>query len=558
MESLQSHFTVGFHCEVLTTQILERTSRNMQIQTLRTVGVVLEFGVAFLTLWMRWLTYLLFLKTFNLPSPQKPAWLSHLSMESLSFAQVLTIGFVTAFTNAIINSILNISSFVYGELSVLQLRTAITRSFLQQVGLDHHIAADLLGPKSQQIRQYLTVDQYWQEVCLIRFVVGIFLAMILSWQICILILCVFLVLIAKLTFEAMCVQKSRNMFDAYLSKWIHQALDLIGGTELIVLSGAAETEMKSLDERSDVLKTMLRQLLPKSIISIVSSSIAVNLLLPSVFLVGKLIDGDIQTFILILNLLSDAQEGYDNYTVLLNSQGDYQRALKSITHFTEPTSMTKNSTSTHGEKPEPTDSEAQGILLHRDSVELDAIEDGKDDGIVLRNVQLGYNLAASTEDADNESQAGLKVVISADLRFPPGSVIGIVGESGSGKTTLIKSLTGLLKPISGDVLVGGKSVFDDLDSWHEQISVIPQDCYLFNRTIRQNITFGNDGFSEDDLNIAADKALVLQFTSRFDEGLQTMVETGGKNLSGGQRQRVHIARALLKHSKYLIFDEPVR
>jgi ABC-type multidrug transport system fused ATPase/permease subunit len=126
-----------------------------------------------------------------------------------------------------------------------------------------------------------------------------------------------------------------------------------------------------------------------------------------------------------------------------------------------------------------------------------------------------------------------------------------------GKSTLLKAITGLLERISGEVLVNGKSVFLDFESWRSEISVIPQDCCLFNRTIYQNITFSYASSQEQHVHSATETALVMQFSSKLKDGLQSVIETGGKNLSGGQRQRVHIARALLKQSKYLNFDEPV-
>jgi ABC-type multidrug transport system fused ATPase/permease subunit len=510
---------------------------------------VLEFIFAVLNLWSRWIIYIIFLKTFDLPNPNSPAWIASVSLSSLNFSQTLAICVANSAACAIVCSVLKLAASTHGEMAVVQLRLGIAEKLLlrkeQSYSIDPHTAADLLGPKAQQIRQYLGVDRWWQEVCLIRFLLATFAAMILSWQVCLLLLAVVFVLACRIVFEMKVVQKEWDEYDSSLSSWLRLLLDVIGGTDLVVLSGSGPKEVSNLKEKSRDLLLMFRKVLPKSIGGITSAALVINFLVPAVFVIARLTKGDFHTFFLIISLLTDAQGGYDNYTTLFGSQSDYIRAQRAINNALG--TLTDNI-------PEHEDFEEESTM-EVEAAELQDIASApeqKDQGIVLKNVQLGYI------DSSPSTEVKFKTVIEANLTFSAGSVIGIIGESGSGKSTLLKAICGLIKPSKGDILVDGRSVFEDLDQWHSQISVIPQDCYLFNRTIYQNITFGNIQFSENDVQEAAQNALVLQFTSKLPGGLQAMVETGGKNLSGGQKQRVHIARTILKHSKYLILDEPVR
>jgi ATP-binding cassette subfamily B protein len=134
--------------------------------------------------------------------------------------------------------------------------------------------------------------------------------------------------------------------------------------------------------------------------------------------------------------------------------------------------------------------------------------------------------------------------------------IGLVGCSGSGKTTFVNLIMGIFPLQSGKILIDGQNISKvEQDSLHQSISFIPQEPILFNRTIIENIAYGNLEASKEDIINAAKQAYADEFISKLPEGYDTIVGERGMKLSGGQRQRIAIARALLKDTKIFIFDE---
>ena len=136
--------------------------------------------------------------------------------------------------------------------------------------------------------------------------------------------------------------------------------------------------------------------------------------------------------------------------------------------------------------------------------------------------------------------------------------IGISGESGSGKTTFIDILTGLLKPTKGDISVDEINIYDaNVSSWIKKISFIQQKVFIFNSSLRQNITLVNDNQMIDKKKL--DKILELSDLKNFVNSKQNLelfnVGEFGNNLSGGQKQKVGLARALYQDSEILILDE---
>ena len=148
------------------------------------------------------------------------------------------------------------------------------------------------------------------------------------------------------------------------------------------------------------------------------------------------------------------------------------------------------------------------------------------------------------------------VVKNFDLHVAPGECIAVVGSSGSGKSTLMNMIIGFLKPASGTIAVDGKSLSEvDLSEYRHFISVVPQNSILFAGTVRENITYGLDRYTEEDLQRVVKMANVEEFVKDFPEGLDTQIGEHGGRLSGGQKQRITIARALIRNPKILILDE---
>jgi ABC-type multidrug transport system fused ATPase/permease subunit len=135
-------------------------------------------------------------------------------------------------------------------------------------------------------------------------------------------------------------------------------------------------------------------------------------------------------------------------------------------------------------------------------------------------------------------------------------VTALVGTSGSGKTTIAGIAATFLTPASGIVTVDGQDLSKVvLSSYRSQLGVVLQDDFLFEGTIRENITFPRPNATQDQLLQAVKAAYVDEFTDRFDNGLDTLIGERGVKLSGGQRQRIAIARAILADPRILILDE---
>jgi ABC-type multidrug transport system fused ATPase/permease subunit len=152
---------------------------------------------------------------------------------------------------------------------------------------------------------------------------------------------------------------------------------------------------------------------------------------------------------------------------------------------------------------------------------------------------------------------GNKVILdNISFTIKKGEKIGIVGLSGAGKTTLIEILSGLLKPSLGRVLIDGIDLWDyDIESYRSKISFVPQEPFLFEGTIYENLTFSKN-MSLEEVKKACNLANIDEFIESLENGYFYKLSEGGTNLSGGQRQRLTIARAILRNPEIIFLDEP--
>lgn len=144
-----------------------------------------------------------------------------------------------------------------------------------------------------------------------------------------------------------------------------------------------------------------------------------------------------------------------------------------------------------------------------------------------------------------------------NLTLPAGKTVALVGRSGSGKSTLASLLTRFYDIQSGQILLDGHEITDyKLQSLRNQVGLVSQNVHLFNDTVANNIAYArSEQYSREDIEKAAKMAHAMDFISRMDNGLDTVIGENGVLLSGGQRQRIAIARALLRDSPILILDE---
>ena len=169
----------------------------------------------------------------------------------------------------------------------------------------------------------------------------------------------------------------------------------------------------------------------------------------------------------------------------------------------------------------------------------------KDGSVVFDNVSFSYS-----RDRNNLTLENCNFTIKS------GETIGIIGGTGSGKTTLVQLIPRLYDVLEGRILVGGRDVREySLKALRDAVAMVLQKNVLFSGTIKENLKWGNENASDEEIVEACKIAQAYDFIMSFPDGFETRLGQGGVNLSGGQKQRLTIARALLKKPKILILDD---
>ncbi len=183
--------------------------------------------------------------------------------------------------------------------------------------------------------------------------------------------------------------------------------------------------------------------------------------------------------------------------------------------------------------------------------EQPTITDGPSDAkvqsgsICFNNVSFSYS-----NDKNNPTLENINLTINA------GETIGIIGGTGDGKTSLVQLIPRFYDVLEGEVLVDGRNVKDySLFNLREGVSMVLQKNVLFSGTIKQNLLWGNENATDEQIEAACKAACADEFINSFPDGYQTDLGQGGVNVSGGQKQRLCIARALLKQPKIMILDD---
>lgn len=184
------------------------------------------------------------------------------------------------------------------------------------------------------------------------------------------------------------------------------------------------------------------------------------------------------------------------------------------------------------------------IVLNDDSVQ--------DKSLSIKNGDIEFKNVCFKYFKDNDKN----VLDNVSFKIKSGEYIGIIGSTGSGKSTLVSMIARLYDADSGEVLVGGVGVRElPLKALRDSISMVLQKNTLFSGTVSENLRWGNENATDEDLVRVSKIAEAHKFISALPNGYETELEHGGLNLSGGQKQRLCIARALLKNPKIIILDD---
>ncbi|MDE7265348.1 MAG: ABC transporter ATP-binding protein/permease, partial [Clostridia bacterium] len=176
---------------------------------------------------------------------------------------------------------------------------------------------------------------------------------------------------------------------------------------------------------------------------------------------------------------------------------------------------------------------------------VDPIFEVKDGSIVFENVNFAYG-----------RNADVNVLSSINLKIAAGETVGIIGATGSGKTSLVSLIPRLYDVTEGSVTVGGIDVRNyNLDTLRNKVAMVLQKNVLFSGTVAENLRWGDENATEEELRFAARQACAEEFIDALPGGFEYDLGQGGVNVSGGQKQRLCIARALLKKPHVIIFDD---
>ncbi len=196
----------------------------------------------------------------------------------------------------------------------------------------------------------------------------------------------------------------------------------------------------------------------------------------------------------------------------------------------------------------------QGIAAGENIFELIDEKSEFDNG-TINNININNSIVFSNVNFKYDSSDS-NILNNINLEIESGKFVALVGMSGCGKSTLVNLIPRLYNLSSGVISIDDVNINDlTIDTLRKNISYVGQDTILFNDTIRNNITYGKENSSDEKIIEALEKSYSLDFVNDMPEGINTMIGENGVLLSGGQRQRLAIARAFLKDSHILIFDE---
>ncbi|EPY6469957.1 ABC transporter ATP-binding protein/permease [Clostridium sporogenes] len=381
-----------------------------------------------------------------------------------------------------------------------------------------------LGIDIGNIAQICNQNTFYMLTSIFRLIVGIIGLMIISWKLCILvfILIPFKYIVTQIftKIKKRLVKLNMNSYKEY-SSWFG---DTIGGIKEIKIFGLEEIKKKEFVEKQDeIIKTNIKMGNINKYNSS-SESIFENILTFTIYILGGwMVIKDSITVGGLFAFLTYCSYVTIPISSILNIKYTFASVIPSAKRYFEFIDM-ENEYSGNKEKLKK---------VNREIIQGD---------LKFENVNFSY-------------VPGIKTLNNINFEIKAKEKVAIIGNNGSGKTTLINLIMRFIKVDSGRVLLDGQDINSfDIRDYRSLLSMVNQDIYLFNTSIKDNIMQG-DGASKEILKSASEKSAAHEFINKLENGYESIAGQRGFNLSGGERQKIAMARAFARDSKILILDE---